>query len=443
MRPRTFILIIVIILVLAIAGVLTVLLLRPDTTTTTNNNTSVVDANTNTGNGENGGQEAIATEPGVPPPSPTPSLQLVVITKARIPVGTRLTEELLTTQQRPSSNIALQGGYTFSDVADVVGTITRVEIPRGEAVLKPMVALDAVSLASLGSDLALYVDRGEVAVAFPITRFSGAALALRPGDHVDVLMSIGAIAIDTEFRTALQNNSERIDDISLLAGTAFLLSKTAQGRLELVPEVNQVAEIVPLPYHATGGVPDEPVPQIPKRVTQLTIQQAEVLWLGTWVDRAQLEKAEPPVPTVDPNSGIGLGGGDSASAESTPSAPDASANTSASTGPGGPTPTPLPQRFVDNPDVVVLSMSAQDALALKWALERGVDIDLALRAQGDLSQFVTTSVSLPQIVEQGGVLIPEVLDFDLAVHPNDVTPPSIPPQPTDTTQSPGTGAITP
>ena len=53
---------------------------------------------------------------------------------------------------------------------------------------------------------------------------------------------------------------------------------------------------------------------------------------------------------------------------------------------------------------------------LKWAREQGVDIDLALRSPFDVSQntnFVTTSVSLPQIIDQGGLAIPEPMNFDL------------------------------
>ena len=60
-------------------------------------------------------------------------------------------------------------------------------------------------------------------------------------------------------------------------------------------------------------------------------------------------------------------------------------------------------------------MPAQDALTLKWALERGLNIDLALRSQGDLTDFLTTSVSLPQIITEGGLTTPEETDID--VHP--------------------------
>ncbi|MCP4429299.1 MAG: hypothetical protein GY803_32860 [Chloroflexi bacterium] len=96
-----------------------------------------------------------------------------------------------------------------------------------------------------------------------------------------------------------------------------------------------------------------------------------------------------------------------------------------------PTPTPAPQRFEDRPDLVILSMPSQDALTLKWAMEAGLDIDLVLRAQGDETVFTTTSVSLPQIVEQGGLTIPEIGIIGLESPVNEVEAPSVPLQPLD------------
>jgi hypothetical protein len=72
-------------------------------------------------------------------------------------------------------------------------------------------------------------------------------------------------------------------------------------------------------------------------------------------------------------------------------------------------------------------MSSQDALAFNWAMIRGVDIDLALRSPGDQTVFVTTSVSLPQIIDQGGLAIPEQSNFDLHPSMEDVIFPSLPP----------------
>ncbi|MCA9947552.1 MAG: hypothetical protein KC449_28930, partial [Anaerolineales bacterium] len=127
----------------------------------------------------------------------------------------------------------------------------------------------------------------------------------------------------------------------------------------------------------------------------------EVLYVGTWVDPRELEQQQ-----IDAQAAAQSGGGE---------------------GGAGPTPTPIPSRLETTPDVVILSMSSQDALALNWAMIRGVTLNLALRSPGDQTVFVTTSVSLPQIIDQGGLAIPEQSNFDLHPSVEDVGLPELPP----------------
>ncbi len=333
--------------------------------------------------------------PDTPPPTPTPAVRLisVVVAGTDIPIGTRLTANLLQVVRRPETNIALQGGYTLADPAQLEGEIVKVNVARGQEILLPMLAADASDVAALGSDLSLYVDEGRVAVAIPIDTYSGAAYALRPGDAVDVMMSLRAVEIDPEFRTALPNETQRVIESELLAGQAFLFPPTTQGRLEFVEAISQVAEIIP----SANALPGQDFPAgspIPKRVTQLTIQQAEVLWVGTW--------PADPAPQPEPVAGTPV-----------------------------PTPTPEPVRPEVSPDLVILSMTSQDALALKWALERGINVDLALRSQGDTQTFETVSVSLPQIIDQGILSVPDAADFDLHPRADQVPVPQVPANPPD------------
>ncbi len=388
MRLRTFILLI---LVLILVGALALVLLG-------NMGTGPLAGFFN-GAGENNDvaqetEDAGIQEPLLPPPTATPGLENVVVAKANIPVGTLITNDLLEVQRWPRTNIALQGGYTFTDTTRLVGRITKVDVSRGQSILSPMLALNPTDIASFGSDLALYVPFGEVAIAFPVDRFNGAALAMRPGDRVDVMMTLRVVDIDPQFGTVLPNQIQRVIQSALLAGQPFLFEKDTNGRLEFIPEINQVAAIVPstidLPgQDFTAGLP------IPKRVTQLTIQQARVLYVGTWEDPRELEQQQ-------------------------------IAAQAAAQAAGAPTPTPIPSRLEQTPDVVILSMSSQDALSLNWAMIRGVDIHLALRSPGDQTVFVTTSVSLPQIIDQGGLAIPEQTNFDLHPSMNDVEPPILP-----------------
>ncbi|RMG99796.1 MAG: hypothetical protein D6706_05010 [Chloroflexi bacterium] len=405
MRPRTFILLILVLLVLAVVAVLVFL---------------------NFSGGQGGvdqGPEVIPPEetavsqeePGIPPPTPTPALRLepVIIAKVDLPIGERIRSDLIDVEMRPNNNIALQGGYTFSDPSEVVGKIARVPIAKGQEILRPMLAFNPSDLAAFGSDLSLYVDQGKVAVAFPIDKLSGAAYALRPGDLVDVMMSLSLVKLDPEFQTRLPNRVERVNELALLEGQSFLFPPATEGRLELIPEINLVAEIVPGQIGFENQAPEEVGRQLPRRVTQLTIQQAEVLWVGTWQD-PRLQEEESAVSQIGlEGSETGIGEGETDTGET-----DGFET--------GPAPTPIPQRSTTRPDVVILSMTAQDALALKWALENGVKITLALRAQGDNTVFVTTSVSLPQLVEQGGLKTPEESEFGLQPPITDIVRPSLP-----------------
>ncbi|MGH2538331.1 MAG: SAF domain-containing protein [Candidatus Promineifilaceae bacterium] len=340
--------------------------------------------------------------PGTPQPSRTPAVELrpVVVAQADLPAGELIRPELIAIEQRPETNVAVVAGVTFSELEEVSGQITKTRIERGQEILRPMLALNPSDIASLGSDLSLYVDQGEVAVAFPINTFSGAAFALRPGDLVDALMSLTLVQLDQEFQTVRPNMIERVFEPDLLAGRAFLFPPTSEGRLELIPLINSVGVIGP------GGER----PQVPRRVTQLTIQQIEVLWVGSW---------------RNPNTGLSQEfNADAVSSAATPTpAPQADGAAAA------PPPTPTRQRPEVTPDVVILSLSAQDALALKWALDTGIDIDLALRAQGDSTVFATTSVSLPQLVEQGILAQPQPGEFGLEPRVDEVPTPGLPANP--------------
>jgi Flp pilus assembly protein CpaB len=397
MRARTFLLLFLVLLLIA-AGVVAFLVLSGD---------DILGALLGGGAADTPAQVTPeSAEPGQPRPTATPEFNFVPVLVASmpLPVGTQIESGFVRVEMRPDDNVAVRAGYIFSDPEDVVGRITRTRVDEGQEILDSMLALSTVDLASMGSDLALYVNQGNVAIAFPVNRYSGAAFALRPGDAVDVLATVGAIDVDPDFKTALPNFYQPVSQSALQDGGNFLLDRGVAGRLELIPGINLVATISP---RGAIGWDGSTLLQIPRRVTQLTVQQAEVLWLGTWVDPGNLNPAE-----VEAAAGGGP-----------PAAPAGQAPAPV------PTPTPLFQRAEQFPDVVILSLSLQDALTLKWAMDRGVRMDLALRAQGDTSDHSTVSISLPQLVEQGGLTIPEPLEFDLIPRADEVEPVTLPDTP--------------
>lgn len=338
----------------------------------------------------------------------------VVVARVDIPLGTRLEVEYLETQLRPVSNIAVRGGYFFGSPEEVAGSIVKTHIAKGQEVLSPMLALDAADLPSIGSDLALHVDNGRVAIAVPVDGLSAASFAMRPGDLVDVLMSFDLVELDLEFQTPLPNIARLVNEDALEAGENFLFPAVSQGRLELIPEIDRVVEVVP-----QGVTLDSQesafVKQIPRRTSQLTIQQAEVLWLGNWYDPSQggwqgpnnyelliqlaeLEALEDEIQRLPTEQQEALLLNYGLQAQTLRDQITIVRNR-------------LEQLA---PDVLLLSLPLQDALTMKWALEEpGINMDFVLRSQGDQAVFVTTAVSLPQLVEQAGLTIPEPSEFGL------------------------------
>ncbi|MCB9444187.1 MAG: hypothetical protein H6669_08105 [Ardenticatenaceae bacterium] len=306
MRPRTFILLIAVLLVGALAVVLVIannsggglLAGLSGGPTASEETTQTVDETSSEG----------SQEPGIPPPVPTPKpgFQRIVVSKIDIPIGTRITEDLIEIKSRPDTNIAVQGGYTIENPDEVIGRIARYDIAKGQEILRDMLAVNATDMGALGSDLALYVDQGEVAVAFKIDPLSGAAYAMRPGDLVDLLMTLRLIAIDPEFRTALPNNVQRVIDPALRENGQFLVDDiTPLAGWNSLKQLVRWPKLFPAVFIFKDRISNPERPFL-SEVTQLTIQQAEVLWVGTWKTPEKfwrLNKRMPPKPHLSRHCG--------------------------------------------------------------------------------------------------------------------------------------------
>jgi hypothetical protein len=212
-------------------------------------------------------------------------------------------------------------------------------------------------------------------MAIPITRLSSVGYALREGDHVDILMSFRFVDIDEEFQTILPNNAgvvvlpgDLVPDEQ--SGDQGEIGFSIVGREEDGPFGTTLLVI---PSSLDGGY------QRPRQTTQLVIDNAIVLRMGTWslgdLDQPIVITAAPPAtaaPTVEGAT------------------PEAAVT---------PTPTPIP--IIPVPDIVTLVLSRQDALVLKYALEIGADIDMVLRSAFDdeINDIVTDPVTLQYLID--------------------------------------------
>ncbi len=330
-----------------------------------------------------------AAEVNVPPtPTPEPQTMSIIIAARDIPRGSRLTAQDVTIMSWPLIESApppygalVVGDEQGAGLDQVEGRIARVDIIYEQPVLDFMITPgdEPMDLADLGSDAALKVPQGLVAVAVPIQRLSAVAYALREGDHVDIMMSFSFIDIDEDFQTILPNQGLLfIEDIE--SGEIDFLEYPL-GREE-IGVLGQSIIVVP-----NGD-------QVSKKATQLIIDNAIVMHVGDWPLRDLNQPiVVTPEPVVEEEEPVEVEEGEAPPSE--------------------PTPTPVPA--IPVPDVITLAMSRQDALVLKYATEVGADIDYALRSalDDDIEDIETDTVTLGYIVNFYNVTPPEKEEYAL------------------------------
>jgi len=277
------------------------------------------------------------------------------------------------------------------DINQVIGKIARMDIPRGSPITTNMVTEEPGDLVSVGSDAAMAIDPGYTAIAIPITRLSSVAYAVRPGDAVDVLVTMLMVDLDTDFQTELPNlaGSYMSADTLLSTGPSVTFSWSSFEGLSISggPDPISVGRV----ETDEGGElryvqPSES--QRPRLVTQRIVEQATVLRVGTF--QLESEAVAAALPEEE---------GQAAATQST-----------------------------QPPDVITLIVSHQDALVLNWAVKANVDLTLTLRSPDDFTEYETTSVTLQYLIDNYNIAVPSKLPYGLeprqdsipdAVLPND------------------------
>jgi Flp pilus assembly protein CpaB len=320
-----------------------------------------------------GGQETAEI---VPTPTPIEMVNVVVVTQ-QVPRGQVLDENVLATIQIPRS--ALVEGY-FTDLADVVGKRARVDLVPNMLLTTGMVVDTSEQISETGSTAALQIPRGMVAVSIPINRLSSVSYALRPGDHVNVIVSMQFVDLDADFQTILPNKNAVLiapSPANPETGVGETLTATSeegagvQGRAEIDPLLEQTFYVVP-----SEG-------QRPRLVAQTLLQDAIVLGIGEF----PLEKEEQAAPQV----------------QATPQPEEPAPQQE-----GAPTPTPTP---LPKPEVITLIVTPQDAVTLNYLLNGPARISLALRPADDDTRVQTEAATLDFLLKQYNIPVPVKLPY--------------------------------
>jgi len=320
----------------------------------------------------------------------------VVVTTQQVPRGAAIDAEVLglVPIQR---DLFLQG--MFTDINDVEGRLAKFDLGAGIPLTSGMLVDRAEELSRTGSVAALSIPRGMVAVSIPIDRLSSVSYAPKPGDHVNVIVNLLLVDLDTDFQSILPNNAglviapgaegEPATAIVSGGGGGGDGEDTAQpgvpvGKAEVIPGLGQ----------SVYSIPSER--QRPRMVSQNLLQDAVVLQVGSF----SLEEDEPQAASQQP--------------QATPTPP-----------PGGEAqqqqaPAPKPP-----PDVITLIVTPQDAITLNYLLYSGAKMNLALRASGDDSRVQTEAVTLQFLLDQYNIPVPVKLPYGLEPRVNELVQPKL------------------
>jgi Flp pilus assembly protein CpaB len=323
-RGRFFIILGVVLLALAIVGGLLIVVLQ----------------------GRGGGTPAApsAETPGTPGATEVaPETRDVVVALQNIGEGEKIRPDAVGVRPVAVDKLPEQ---PILDPSDVVNKLARQDIYQQDVLVDDMV-IAVEDVQRLGGRAASLVPAGKVAVAFPVSQLSSVNYAIQAGDQVDILVSGSFVDVDV--------------DAQIETPLVYIGGEDCQPGCQIVGE------------------------QVPRTFSQLTIDDAKVLGIGTW--------GQPPSP---PSEGEG---------EEGEPVTDGQPSTS--------------NQF----DSVILIVSPQDSVVLKYLRENGYVIDLALRSREDMDSHRTEPVTLEYIMTRFSISPPTKLPYRLKAMEAQITIP--------------------
>jgi len=342
---------------------------------------------------------SVAQGEATPTSTPIPTAKVVVVVQ-RVERGEILTAEKLDTVDY-QADLVLPIMYT--DITQVEGKMARYSMDPYTVVTSAMVT--SAPDTEQGSDDALFISPGMVAVSIPISRLSSVSYAPTRGDHVNVIVTMLMIDLDPEWQTRLPNF------------TGNVIAPAGGGIAEGIgaSPSDEIQTLLAQPYRGSSEVGrpyEDPLleetlyllpsePQRPRLVSQTLIQNVIVLQMGdfpTAAERAAL-LAGPLEPTPTPEPGA------------QPTQPQEA-----------PTPTAPPPP----PDVITLIVSPQDAVTLNYLIYSGAQLTIVMRNPRDTSVTTTEAVTLSFLLDQYSIPVPVKLPYGFEPAVTALVPPSLP-----------------
>ncbi len=316
-------------------------------------------------------------------PTPTPPLVSIVTVGQPINRDDQIALESLSSMKIPQTNVTEK---MITNPESVVGKYALFPLAQGLPLTTDMVA-DRPGMNQPGSEAARIISPGLVAISIPISRLSSLVYGIRDGDRVNVIATTLFVDVDSTYQTILPNYIVQLTGVGFIPDTlptltAAVMSKDPfppypQGRAELDPTLNQALYVVPSA--------DEK--QRPRLVSQMILQDIQVLHVGNFALPGQETKQEEPAE-------------------------------------GQPAPTPAPPVI---PDAITLIVSPQDAVALTYFMYTGTQFNLTLRAPDDTTRVETEAATLQYLLSQYAIPVPAKLPYAMEPRTESLTEPTAAP----------------
>ncbi|MBT4534201.1 MAG: hypothetical protein HOC26_09210 [Chloroflexi bacterium] len=327
------------------------------------------------------------------------TLRTVVALSQPASAGDLITTDMLITTEIQANEY---NDLMFIDKAQIVGLYARSNYEFGQILSSTMMLTDPTQLLDeLHSGHAAIIPAGMVAIEIPISRFSGMAYGLTQGDRVNVIGTMSFVDLDTQYQTILPNylagvvapgenliattNTSGLEDgatvntqITSGEGTIDnLVAQTASGDRISIEGRAELDTLLNVPIYI---VPSEQG-QRPRFVSQTVLFNRVILHVGNF---PLLDSQGNLIPLDDLEPVV----------EEVPEGEE-----------------PPPPEVPDQPDIITLVVTPQEAVTLNYMLYAGVELTLALRPPGDVDTAPTDAVDLQYMMNVYRIPLPSQLPY--------------------------------
>lgn len=313
----------------------------------------------------------------LPVASPVPTVQIVVAIQP-IGRGNLINPDMVDYREWPEEYAPRNALFNLDDV---IGKIARTDIVREQPILAGMITENLSGLGAVGSDAAAVLPAGTRMISIPIDRLTTGAYAVQPGDRVDAIISLLFVDIDEEFQSILPN---KINIVSVEEQTE------AGFKLSIIQPVNGRGDRIQLLGFTLPAIISPSEDPRPRLTTQMTIQDALVVYMGTFPPDGRLFNIGAPTPIAEP-------------------ATEPTVDPAANRREGTAVPTPVPLR----PDVISLAVSPQDAVVIAYYVEAKIPVTFALRPANETGTVQTQPVTLEYVMRTYNIAVPTKLPYSI------------------------------